>query len=103
MEGWTAALDGFDDLENGIFGWWIVGREGDLACASAVGCLALEAKGLRLADGHDVPFGDCIPAVTLLAKEERCQLVSCDKLFGSKGSKSLTMASQTHLLARDLY
>ena len=60
-------MDGLDDFEDGVFGWWGIAGEGDLTGASAVGGLALEADGLRAVDGHDVPLCDVVDSIALFA------------------------------------
>lgn len=54
--GWAAALDGLDDLEDGVLGGRYVLCQADLAGSPTMGCLPLEAQRLRATDGHDIPL-----------------------------------------------
>lgn len=67
--GRTTTLDAVDDLPHRILGGLLVGRQGNLAGAAAMRSLASEAKGLRLADGHDILLDQLVDVVALLAGE----------------------------------
>lgn len=56
--GWAAALDGLDNLEDGVLGGRQVLCQADLAGSAPVGCLPLEAQRLGATDGHDIPLHD---------------------------------------------
>ena len=66
--GWAAALDGLDNLEDGVLGGRYVFGEADLAGSPTVGRLPLEAQRLRATDGHDIPLHDVHILVQAVAR-----------------------------------